>query len=724
MNNNYQQILRIASDALSLKYSLDFATLYWLDDQNDMETKATLFTQVGTDDSSLYSLSSSMMGAILKPLVIVKSMDGDRQLQILIPLISDKKKVGILAFWGKPGIEEVDDSDKGFLDMIGLMVSKVILAMQSGGLVAGGEISEDEDTDFISVDFSEGTGGLAETDDEPETKETDSEPDDGSDPRDIHKKGIDLFLQVAHLNFLAFNRDCVIQEDHVLTNSTFFGVPLKEKSALDILFKWGKPVNQESASFEEDPDFDMIKDLMGTVFARVTDIDVLKEMLPTEISVSDITYGLEYHYLRSPDSVEDDQILVVFDDITHEKNLEFKYNNEIDRTNMIIKVALDIDGFYQYKKSTEKTFELLSAELDKPLPESNLKSVLHHIQAIQGGAEIYEMNEITQLTDSILSILDNLLLSDGSLSQDDVNSVNRHIELLQDRFQLLQTQYLDNLISDEQILDKVVYRITKSKIYEIRDEITENIIQNRMNELEQVFEKNYKPFTHLKSLEEITQKRLERIKHHIRNHVVEPSTRDIAEIMAGLRRQPIGLMFKRYAIIAVNLGERQKKRVEVEIKGAEIEVPFHTLEYLFSGLTFVIRNCVEHGLETMEERIALDKSLEGNISIEASEEENRLKILISDDGRGIDVNKIRAAAIRNRVIAEKEAAESSNEDILKIMFTKGFSTKQNSNGIFGRGVGLNAVGSAIEELDGEISIHTELKKGTAIQVEIPLQQEL
>jgi len=241
-----------------------------------------------------------------------------------------------------------------------------------------------------------------------------------------------------------------------------------------------------------------------------------------------------------------------------------------------------------------------------------------------------------------------------------------------------------------------------------------------MDELEITFEKNYKPFTRLKSLEDITQKRLDRIKEHIRTQVTEPGIQDVFRIMSELRMQPIGLMLKRYAIIAVNLGERLKKRVEVEIKGADIEVPFHKLEPVFTGLTFVIRNCVEHGLETMEERIALNKPLEGNISIEANLEDNQLHMRISDDGRGIDVDNIRQAAITNRVITEEEADTASDNQILKLMFSKGFSTKIDSAGTFGRGVGLNAVGSAISELEGDVRVSTRLKQGTAIEVVIPL----
>ena len=134
------------------------------------------------------------------------------------------------------------------------------------------------------------------------------------------------------------------------------------------------------------------------------------------------------------------------------------------------------------------------------------------------------------------------------------------------------------------------------------------------------------------------------------------------------------------------------------------------------------RQCVEHGLEGMEERVALSKSLEGNITIEAKLDQEVLRISISDDGKGINTEKIKRAAIINRVISETEANRCSEKDILKLMFTRGFSTKKDSKGTFGRGVGLSAVGAAIEELGGDINVQTELRKGTTVEVGVPLYQ--
>ncbi len=767
MDNNFQQILRIATDALSLKYPLEYAVLYWLSDQKSMEPKASIELNSEQDNNtSHFSLSESLMSAILKPLIIIKSDTNPPSMQIIIPLIDKNQKVGIMAFWGKPEDQVTKESDRRFLDMIGLISLRVLIGLDQGALVAESfpaELSdslleeleeplfEDDDTIesvvvsqsdeefdvFIpgiptAIGRSQSAEEIVIDEDEP-MSEFELDDIDFSDVQEglqsaesadsqVSSSPLTEFkhlLDLIKIGFLVFNKDGQINTDNMVMKTGFFDVPLKDKNALEILFEWGRPVNDDSASFDRKPKYEMITDLMKSVFSRVTDIDVLKEFLPVEIELDDKIYGIDYHYLKPTDSMDQDSILAIFSDISQEKKLAANYATEVDRTNMIIKVALDIDGYYQYRKSTEKTFELIENELSKPNTEVNLEAILHHIQAIQGGAEIYEINELTMLSEELLSSLEQKIVSFTPVTKNEREAYRARFNLLKDRFQLLQKRYLNNLISDEQILDKAVYRNTKAKILKIRNKIIDGVLKKQMEELEDTFEKNYKPFTRLKSLEDITQKRLARIKEYIHSKVIKEGANEISEIMSELKKQPIGLMLKRYAIIAVNLGERLKKRVEVEIKGADIEVPFHKLENVFTGLTFVIRNCVEHGLETMEERIALNKSLEGNISIKAALENNILRIAISDDGRGIDVNKIRKAALDNRVITADEA-DISDQKILNLMFSKGFSTKKDSSGTFGRGVGLSAVGSSIEELGGEIRVQTKIKKGTIIKVEVPL----
>lgn len=767
MEHNYQQILRIAADALSLKYSIDHAVLYWQNSQNALVSKASETLNPGDSaGSQLYSISESLMSAIRKPLVISKSDSGRSRLQIIIPLIDNNQKLGVLAFWGKANGEFTKETDRRFLDMIGLISLRVLTGLQSGSLTSEtikapiveeeqaapppeaplGE--EDDDTiEFIEIgrevedddaldlpeELEEEPLGLEESV-EDSTPEVETEPivlqevqevkeatPDSATSVKAYSKEFALLLQITGVGFLIFNKDGKIITESPLVDPGFFGVELPNTTAFNILFEWGTPSNKDSASFDVKPKYAMILELMTTVFSRVTDIDVLKELFPKEIVNKNRHYSLDYHYMKSSESMEEDAILAVFTDVSKEKELTDKYNTEKDRTNTIIKVALDVDGYHQYRLSTEQIFNQIDQDLSQATVEIKLEPILHHIQAIQGGAEIYEINEVTLIAEEILAILEKKIAAFEPLEDNELSELNTHIGRLKSCFQNLQKKYLDNLISDEQILDKAIYRNTKTKILQTTDKIIEDVLKKRMEDLESTFEKNYLPFTRLKSLEEITTKRLDRIKNYIRDQIVKEGTDEIIGIMSDLRKQPIGLMLKRYAIIAVNLGERLNKRVEVAIKGAEIEVPFHSLENLFTSLIFVIRNCVEHGLETLEERIALNKSLEGNISIEADIENEILKITIKDDGRGIDVEKIKQAAINKGVITEQEATKANHNRILRLMFSRGFSTKKDSQGTFGRGVGLNAVGTAIEELGGDVRVKTKLKVGTTIEVEIPLQ---
>ncbi len=767
MDTNFQQILKIATDALSLKYPLEYAVLYWQGDADAMESKATI--EVSSDKNGKvirFSLSESLMSAILKPLIIVKTDSDPHSMQIIIPLIDNNQKVGIMAFWGKPEGEVIKESDRRYLDMIGFISLRVLTGLNEGDLVAESGLIEpvenevveleaplfddddtiesvvvthaDEEEDEVLIpDISKGYErseseeemirpiDVGESDDDPEIDfsnvqtglQEEIEQDARSDAKP--RAEFERLLDFTKIGFLVFDKEGKIDTNHMVMNTGFFEIPLEKKTALEMLFEWGKPANEDSASFDRKPKYEMITDLMQSVFSRVTDIDVLKEFLPTEIDLGMKCYGVDYHYLKSIEDMNQDSILAVFTDISHEKKLAADYATEVDRTNMIIKVALDIDGYYQYRLSTENTFEKIDEELSKAPSEVNLESILHHIQAIQGGAEIYEINELTILSEELLSTLEEKIVSFTPITGSETKLYRSRFMLIKDRFEHLQKQYLNNLISDEQILDKAVYRNTKAKILKIRNKIVDHVLKKHMAELEETFEKNYKPFTRLKTLEDITKKRLDRIKEHISSRILKEGAGEITQIMSELRKQPIGLMLKRYAIIAVNLGERLKKRVEVEVKGADVEVPFHQLENLFTGLTFVIRNCVEHGLESMEERIALNKSLEGNIGIEAALENNLLSITISDDGRGIDIDKIRKAAVENRLVSESDM-QGNDQEILKLMFSKGFSTKKDSRGTFGRGVGLNAVGSSVEELNGEVMVQTRPKQGTTIKVEVPL----
>ncbi|MCP4756259.1 MAG: hypothetical protein GY866_35805 [Proteobacteria bacterium] len=277
-----------------------------------------------------------------------------------------------------------------------------------------------------------------------------------------------------------------------------------------------------------------------------------------------------------------------------------------------------------------------------------------------------------------------------------------------------------NPTSNEKVLDSNLFRIAATKMDRIRREIVDGVIRKKMESLETIFEENFTPFTRLKSLEEITNKRLNRIKSFVRNSVLESCSKEIGRLMDDFQNLPVGLALNKYAAIAENLGQRLGKRVEVQLRGSEVEIPLFRFGNLLNALTRVVCNSVEHGLETEAERASLGKSLDGKINIEVTIDNELLKIAFIDDGRGFDVEKIKKSAVENGTISESDAQVTSDREILQLPFDMGFSSRQNPDGSAASQGSLSILGSIVNELNGSIAIRTERWKGTRIDVSVPL----
>jgi two-component system chemotaxis sensor kinase CheA len=160
------------------------------------------------------------------------------------------------------------------------------------------------------------------------------------------------------------------------------------------------------------------------------------------------------------------------------------------------------------------------------------------------------------------------------------------------------------------------------------------------------------------------------------------------------------------------------KKVVLELIGEETEIDKTVLEHLSDPLVHIVRNAVDHGLETTEGRIASGKSEQGTVTIKAFHEGNNLVIEISDNGKGINPNIIREKAIEKGVI--KASTQLSDDEIVNLIFHPGFSTKSEVSEISGRGVGMDVVKTNIEKLSGEVKVFTEVGKGSVFKVVLPL----
>ena len=200
--------------------------------------------------------------------------------------------------------------------------------------------------------------------------------------------------------------------------------------------------------------------------------------------------------------------------------------------------------------------------------------------------------------------------------------------------------------------------------------------------------------------------------------MLDTLVRDIQEHAMAFRAQPISAVFGRVPRLLRELAGKTGKHVKLEVTGETTELDKTVIERLSEPMTHLIRNAVDHGIEPAEDRREAGKDPEGTLSLSAEQKAGRIVIRISDDGRGIDRDKIRAKAVANGIIAED--AQLSDEECYQLVFAPGLSTAKEISNISGRGVGMDVVKQNVKDLGGRITIESEPGIGTTFVLALPL----
>ena len=200
------------------------------------------------------------------------------------------------------------------------------------------------------------------------------------------------------------------------------------------------------------------------------------------------------------------------------------------------------------------------------------------------------------------------------------------------------------------------------------------------------------------------------------NRIVEELQEEVMEI----RMVPVDQIFSKYPRIIRDLSRSSGKKVKLVIEGGDIELDRTVLNGINDPLVHILRNCVDHGIETAGQRIDAGKPEEGTVLLKAARVKNHVNIEISDDGAGINPDMIRESAISRGLISKDEAAAMSDDDLMFILFQPGFSTAKAVTDISGRGVGMDVAKKDIEKLGGNIKIYSTPGKGTSIRLRLPL----
>lgn len=185
------------------------------------------------------------------------------------------------------------------------------------------------------------------------------------------------------------------------------------------------------------------------------------------------------------------------------------------------------------------------------------------------------------------------------------------------------------------------------------------------------------------------------------------------------RMQPVGRLFQKFPRLVRELAKDLGKDVELVIEGAETEVDRVVVDSLYDPLVHMLRNSLDHGVEEEKDRIAAGKPLKAIISLKAWQEASSVMIELSDDGRGLDAQKLRAKAVSKGLISE--TAAQSDDEAYRLVFLPGFSTKEVASSVSGRGVGMDVVKTAVEKNRGAITIDSRLGFGTRFTIRLPIE---
>lgn len=195
---------------------------------------------------------------------------------------------------------------------------------------------------------------------------------------------------------------------------------------------------------------------------------------------------------------------------------------------------------------------------------------------------------------------------------------------------------------------------------------------------------------------------------------------DLQNAVMKTRMQPIGRLFQKYPRIARDLARNLGKDVELVLSGEETEIDKTMIEDLSDPIIHLIRNAVDHGVEETQDRLANGKPEKSIVRLEARQEGDHIVILVADDGRGMNAERLRAKAVEKGLITDEEANTMDERQSYNLVFLPGFSMASQISDVSGRGVGMDVVRTNIQKLNGSIEIRSSLGKGTTFVISLPL----
>lgn len=253
-----------------------------------------------------------------------------------------------------------------------------------------------------------------------------------------------------------------------------------------------------------------------------------------------------------------------------------------------------------------------------------------------------------------------------------------------------------------------VLKVAQDKIDRLMDLIGEMVVA-----------KNALPYLAQRAETQFGQRELAR---EIKNQyaVINRIAEDMQHAIMQVRMLPVGTVFQRFGRLVRDISKRLGKEVQLVIEGEDTEADKNVIESLADPLIHILRNSLDHGIELPADRVAAGKPAQGTLRVNARQEGDRVILDISDDGAGINTTRVRAKAVERGLIPADRADGLSEAEAVQLIFLPGFSTTDSISDLSGRGVGMDVVRSAVERINGTVSLSSERGRGTRIRLTLPL----
>lgn len=379
-------------------------------------------------------------------------------------------------------------------------------------------------------------------------------------------------------------------------------------------------------------------------------------------------------------------------------------------------------------------------------PEKEVDLIFRCVHSIKGASGFFKFKEVQEISHILENLLDEVRSKQRSFCEGLKLSLAKYIDLIrrlleegkvfwksgnkiawtQDGLQLLsdleQVRFGISVISNSQPSDQNVDRSDSNSIQPVKKEVKDQekpFVKVDTVRLDHLIDSIGEMCIYTNML--VRQARMH-LKDNIEvldvTHQVEKFARELQSVGIALRLVPVKGLFQKMARLVWDLSKKTGKPIKFEMVGEETELDRNIIEKLTDPLLHMVRNCVDHGIEPPDERAKLGKPTEGKITLEACHKGGTIQIILSDDGRGLDPEKILQKAVQKGLVSKDQ--KLTREEIFSLIFMPGFSTAEQVTELSGRGVGMDVVRRNVSDLRGRIIIESEKGHGTSFTIELPL----